>query len=64
LNEKRALEVLEELTQLTELSIDCNPVSSKVSFKYELIYKFKQIEVLDDEPIRELDRDVAQQYFI
>jgi hypothetical protein len=64
LNEKRALEVLEELTQLKELSIDCNPVSSKVSFKYELIYKFKQIEVLDDEPIKELDRDVAQQYFI
>jgi hypothetical protein len=39
-------------------------VSAKVSFKYELIYKFKKIEVLDDEPIKELDRDVAEQYFI
>jgi hypothetical protein len=64
LNEKRALEVLEELPLLKELSIDCNPVSSKISFKYELIFRFKQIEVLDDEPIKELDRDVAEQYFI
>ena len=64
MNEKRAMEVLEELPNLKELSIDCNPVSAKISFKYELIYKFKQIEVLDDEPIKELDRDVAQQYFI
>jgi hypothetical protein len=29
-----------------------------------MIYKFKQIEILDDEPIKELDRDVAEQYFI
>ena len=64
MNEKRAMEVLEELPHLKEISIDCNPVSSKISFKYELIYKFNQIEVLDDEPIKELDRDVAEQYFI
>jgi hypothetical protein len=41
MNEKRAMEVLEELPNLKELSIDCNPVSAKISFKYELIYKFK-----------------------
>jgi len=60
LNEKRALEVIEELPLLKEFSIDCNPISSKISFKYELIYRFKNIEVLDDDPIKELDRDVAE----
>ena len=64
LNEQRVIEVLEELPLLKDLSIDGNPVSSKVSFKYELLFRFKQLEVLDEEPIKELDRDVAEQYYI
>jgi len=39
-------------------------VSSKVSFKYELIMRFKPLEMLDEEPIQELDRDVAEQFFV
>jgi hypothetical protein len=46
------------------LSIDGNPVSSKISFKYEIIYRFKNLETLDEDAVKELDRDIAEQYFI
>ena len=39
-------------------------MSSKVSFKYELLIRFKQLEVFDEEPIKELDRDIAEQYYL
>jgi Leucine-rich repeat (LRR) protein len=51
MNEIKAMEVFEQLPMLTDLSIDGNPVSAKVNFKYELIMRFKQIERLDEEPI-------------
>ncbi len=63
LNEKRVIEVFEELPNLRDLSIDGNPVSAKISFKYDIIYRFKQLEKLDEEPLKELDRDIAEQYF-
>ena len=64
MNEKKSLEVLDNLQNLEELSIDGNPVSSQVRFKYELIMRLRKLEMLDDEPIKELDRDVAEQYFL
>jgi Leucine-rich repeat (LRR) protein len=64
MNDKRAIEVLEELPMLRDLSIDGNPVSAKVSFKYEIIYRFKNLETLDDDAIKELDRDISEQYFV
>jgi Leucine-rich repeat (LRR) protein len=64
MNDKRTIEVLEDLSGLSDLSIDGNPVSAKVSFKYELIYRFKNLETLDDEAVKEMDRDIAEQYFI
>lgn len=60
MNEKKAIEVFEQLPLLTDISIDGNPISAKVDFKYELIIRFKQLERLDEEPIQELDRDVAE----
>ena len=41
MNDKRTIEVFEELPLLNDLSIDGNPVSAKVAFKYEIIYRFK-----------------------
>jgi hypothetical protein len=64
MNDKRTIEVLEDLSGLSDLSLDGNPVSAKVSFKYELIYRFKNLETLDDEAVKEMDRDIAEQYFI
>lgn len=60
MNDKKCYEVFEELPCLTDLSIDGNPVSSKVQFKYELILRLKALETLDEEAIKELDRDVAE----
>ncbi len=54
------IEVFEELPNLRDLSIDGNPVSAKIGFKYEIIYRFKQLEKLDEEPLKELDRDIAE----
>ncbi len=64
MNDKRTIEVFEELPLLNDLSIDGNPVSAKVAFKYEIIYRFKQLETLDDEAVKEMDRDIAEQYYI
>lgn len=64
MNETKAVEVFACLPGLKELSIDGNPVSVKVNFKYELILRFPQLETLDEEPIQDLDRDVAEQFFI
>lgn len=64
MNDKRTIEVLEELPNLRDLSIDGNPVSAKVQFKYEILYRFKNLETLDEDAVKELDRDIAEQYFI
>ena len=63
-NENKAWEVFEDLPALRDLSIDGNPVSAKASFKYELIMRLRLLDTLDDEPIQELDRDVAEQFFV
>ena len=64
MNDKRTIEVLEDLPQLRDLSIDGNPVSAKIQFKYEILYRFKNLETLDDDAVKELDRDIAEQYFV
>ncbi len=64
LNDKRAIEVFEELPNLKDLSIDGNPVSVKIHFKYELIVRFKNLETLDEDAVKEFDREIADQYFI
>ena len=52
------------LTKLKELSIGGNPCSSTAEFNYELICRMPQLKMLDDEAVKELDRDVAEQYFV
>lgn len=63
-NETKAAEIFEELPCLKDLSVDGNPVAAKASFKYDLIVRLKALEVLDEEPVQELDRDVAEQFFL
>ena len=59
MNDRKSLEVFESLHNLKELSIDGNPVSTSIQFKYECIMRLKYLEVFDEETIQELDRDVA-----
>ena len=51
------------LKKLKELSIAGNPCSAKAEFNYELICRMPKLQMLDDEAIKELDRDVAMQYY-
>ena len=57
------IEILTSLPKLKELSIDQNPCSRLAEFRYELILRQPQLKMYDDEAIKELDRDVAQQYY-
>lgn len=38
-------------------------MSANVQFKYELILRLGKLEILDDEGLKDLDRDVAEQFF-
>jgi len=48
---------------LKEISIDGNPITSTTKFKNSLLLSIPSLEMLDDERVQELDREVAQQYF-
>jgi len=63
LSAERALEIFESLSKLRDLSIDGNPCSSKIEFKYELMLRIPTITLLDEEPIKEFDVDIAKKYF-
>jgi len=65
-NAQKSLEVLAYLGvnyKLREISIDGNPITSTTRFKNQLILSIPKLEVLDDEKVQQLDRDVANQYF-
>lgn len=49
--------------KLRELSIDGNPITSTVRFRNMLIVSLPKLDVLDEEKIRDLDREVAEKYF-
>ena len=57
---ENAISVFESLPKLKELSMDINPCSSHASFNYELILKLPKIKMLNDEAVRDLDKDVAR----
>lgn len=62
-NEESALEILQSLPKLEELSIDGNPISTKMVFHYSLVLTLPKLQILDEDAIKELDRDIATQYF-
>jgi hypothetical protein len=35
-------------------------VSSNVRFKYEIIMRLKKLEILDEDHLKELDREIAE----
>ena len=61
-NPTKSLEVLTHLGvkyKLRDISIDGNPISSTTKFKNTLILQIPKLEMLDDEKVAELDREVA-----
>ena len=49
--------------KLRDISIDGNPITSTVRFRNMLIVSLPRLEVLDEEKIRDLDREIAEKYF-
>ena len=50
------------LPKLKELALDGNPCAQKPEFNYELIVRMPKLKLLNDDAVKELDRDVAEQY--
>jgi hypothetical protein len=50
------------LPKLKELALDGNPCATKTEFNYEMIVRMPKLKMLNDDAVKELDRDVAQQY--
>lgn len=60
---EEALRVLRSLPKLKELSIDINPCSANAAFNFEIVLTLSKLKMFNEEAIRELDKDVAKQYF-
>ena len=58
-----AMSILMKCTKLRELSIDGNACARNPEFNYELLMRLPNLKVLDEEAVKELDRDVAEQYY-
>ena len=58
LDKDSTMDVLKKL-KLKELSIDGNPCSRGPEFGYELLMRLPSLKVLNEETVKELDRDVA-----
>jgi len=43
--------------------LDINPCSSDSAFNYEVLLTLEKLRMFNDEAVRDLDRDVARQYF-
>ena len=56
------LQILSSLPKLKELYLDGNPCATKVEFNFELIVTLKKLKLLNDDAVKEIDRDVAAQY--
>ena len=54
------MKTLESLPKLREVSVDGNPCAKEASFGYELILKLPKLRMLNEEAVKELDRDVAE----
>ena len=62
-NAHSSLEVLVHLGtkyRLREISIDGNPISSTTRFRNQLIMSIPKLEVIDEDKIKALDREVAK----
>jgi hypothetical protein len=57
------MEILCGLPKLKELSISGNPFAKEMRTTYELILKIPKLKMMNDEMIKEMDRDVAQMHF-
>ena len=63
LDAEHTMSILMQCTKLRELSMDGNPCARTPEFGYELLMRLPELKVFNEETVKELDRDVAEQYF-
>jgi len=51
--------LLTSLPKLKEISMDGNPCAKEMRFSYEIIMRMPKLRMLNDEAVKEMDRDVA-----
>lgn len=44
------------------MAFDGNPCGSKLEFNYEMMLRCQKLKMINDDTIKEMDRDVAQQF--
>jgi len=64
IDSEHAMSVLIRCSKLKELAIDGNACAKGPEFGYELLMCLPGLKVLNEEAVKELDRDVAEQYFL
>ena len=62
-NLDQTLEVLRKLLKLRHLDLDGNPCSFSSSYKHNVIKKMLRLKELDGEPLKSLDRELADEYY-
>jgi Leucine-rich repeat (LRR) protein len=58
-NADSVMKIMTSLPKLRELSLDGNPCASKNEFNYELLLRIPKLKLLNDDAVKEMDRDVA-----
>ena len=58
-NSQAVMQIMTSLPKLKELALDGNPCASKQEFNHELIVRCAKLKLLNDDAVKELDRDVA-----
>jgi len=63
IDSEHAMTVLIRCTKLKELAIDGNECAKGPEFGYELLMRLPSLKVFNEEAVKEMDRDVAGQYY-
>ncbi len=63
IDSEHTMSILMQCTKLRELSVSGNPCARSPEFGYELLMRLPELKVLNEDAVKELDRDVAEQYY-
>lgn len=58
-NKAAVMQIIPQLPKLKELALDGNPCATTREFNFELICRIPKLKALNDDTVKELDRDVA-----
>lgn len=60
---KEIASTLASLPKLKELNVDNNPGTRNLKLHYELILRLPKLKILNEDAVKELDRDIAVRFF-